>query len=98
MRPRGWLSVAAVAGVLLTACGLGGTGTGGARQTGVLTVAVGVDPDTMDPMRQTTTTVSNIVEMVVESLGKVDQNGKVQPDLATAWQEAPDALSWTFTL
>ena len=100
MRPhQWWLGVAAVASVLVTACGTTGTSTGvGSRQTNVLTVAVGVDPDTLDPMRQTTTTVQNIVEMVVESLVKVDQSGKVQPNLASAWQEAPDAMSWTFTL
>ncbi len=99
MRPLGWLGFAAVAGVLLTGCGPSGANIGASsRQTNVLTVAVGVDPDTLDPMRQTTTTVTNIVDMVVETLGRVDQSGKVQPDLASAWQEAPDAMSWTFTL
>ena len=88
-----------VAGFLVTACGTTGNGLGaGTRQTNVLTIAIGVDPDTLDPMRQTTTTVSNIVQMVIESLGRVDQTGKVQPNLATGWQEAPDAMSWTFTL
>jgi peptide/nickel transport system substrate-binding protein len=88
-----------VAGFLLSACGTGGNGAGvAARQTNVLTIAIGVDPDTLDPMRQTTTTVSNIVQMIVESLGRVDQTGKVQPNLATGWQEAADSMSWTFTL
>ncbi|HXM59183.1 MAG TPA: ABC transporter substrate-binding protein [Candidatus Dormibacteraeota bacterium] len=86
-----------VAGCVLAACGTGGSGRVAAR-TSVLTIAVGVDPDTLDPMRQTTTAVQNIVQMVVESLGRVDQDGKVQPNLASSWQEAPDALSWTFTL
>jgi ABC-type transport system substrate-binding protein len=88
-----------VAGFVLTACGTSGNGPGvGAKQTNVLTIAIGVDPDTLDPMRQTTTTVQNIVQMVVESLGRVDETGKVQPNLATAWQETPDAMSWTFAL
>jgi peptide/nickel transport system substrate-binding protein len=87
-----------VAGFLLTACGTGGPGAIGARQTSVLAIAIGVDPDTLDPMRQTTTTVSNIVGMVVESLGRVDKDGKVQPTLALGWQEASDAMSWTFML
>src|SRR3981081_4127338 len=99
MRPRRWFGAVMVAGSLLTACGTTGHGAGaGARQTNMLTIAIGVDPDTLDPMRQTTTTVQNIVQMVVESLGRVDQNGKVQPNLATGWQEAPDAMSWTFAL
>jgi peptide/nickel transport system substrate-binding protein len=93
------LGVVVVAGFLVSACGTGGSGSGlGAKQTTRLTLAIGVDPDTLDPMRQTTTTVANIVSMVVESLGKVDQTGKVQPNLATGWQEAPDSMSWTFTL
>jgi peptide/nickel transport system substrate-binding protein len=84
---------------VLTACGTSGSGAGNnGRQTQVLTVAVGVDPDTMDPMRQTTTTVSNIVQMIVQSLTTVDQTGKVQPNLAASWQEAADSMSWTFTL
>jgi len=98
MRPHRWLGALVVACCLLAGCGssanIGPTG----KQTRLLTVAVGVDPDTLDPMRQTTTTVTNIVQMVVESLGRVDQTGKVQPNLATAWQESADAMSWTFTL
>ncbi len=33
-----------------------------------------------------------------DGLTRVDQNLAVQPALATAWQVAPDGLSWTFTL
>ena len=92
----------AVAGVLLvvTSCaGSSGGGTsGGPKQGGTLTVAIGIDPDTMDPMRQTTTTVQNIVQMVVETLVRVDPDGKVQPLLATSWQPSSDGMSWTFTL
>jgi peptide/nickel transport system substrate-binding protein len=88
-----------VAGFLLMGCGTSGSGvSSGSKQTNRLTIAIGVDPDTMDPMRQTTTTVSNIVNMIVESLGRVDETGKIQPNLATAWQESADAMSWTFTL
>jgi peptide/nickel transport system substrate-binding protein len=91
------LVVAAV--TLVTACGAwGGSASNVSNMPSVLTVAIGVDPDTLDPMRQTTTTVSNVVQMVVESLGRVGADGKVQPNLATSWQEAPDALSWVFTL
>ena len=94
-----WLGAAVAVGFLLTACGTGGVGGQSAgKQTKVLTIAIGVDPDTLDPMQQTTTTVTNMVQMAVESLDRVDQDGKIQPSLATAWQESPDALGWTFTL
>jgi len=99
MAPKRSLGLAMVVACLVTACGTFTSGTkAGSGQSSVLTIAIGVDPDTMDPMRQTTTTVSDMVEMVVESLGKVGTDGKIQPNLATAWQEAPDALSWVFTL
>jgi ABC-type transport system substrate-binding protein len=87
--------------LLAAATGCGGAGAAQARPSGAdaeLRIAIGVDPDTLDPMRQTTTTVMNVVEMVVESLTKIDQDGQIQPGLATGWQEAPGGLSWTFTL
>jgi peptide/nickel transport system substrate-binding protein len=83
--------------LVLSGCG-GGGGTSGPKQGDKLTIAIGVDPDTLDPMRQTTTTVQNIVSMVVETFVRVDENGKYQPLLATSWQTASDGLSWTFTL
>jgi peptide/nickel transport system substrate-binding protein len=93
------LGIAMIAGFLLMGCGTNGSVvTAGSKQTNRLTIAIGVDPDTLDPMRQTTTTVANIVNMVIESLGRVDDTGKMQPNLATAWQESSDAMSWTFTL
>jgi peptide/nickel transport system substrate-binding protein len=83
--------------VVLAGCGGGGP-TGGPKQGDKLTVAIGVDPDTLDPMRQQTTTIQNIVSMMVETLIRVDQDGKLQPLLATSWQAATDGMSWTFTL
>jgi len=97
MGSRRALGIALAAAFALAGCGTGLT-PGKTVEPTALTIAIGVDPDTLDPMRQTTTTVQNIVQMVVESLDRVDQEGKVQPSLATGWQEAPDALSWTFTL
>jgi peptide/nickel transport system substrate-binding protein len=83
--------------VVLAGCG--GTSTSsGPKQGDKLTIAIGVDPDTLDPMRQSTTTIQNIVAMVVETLYTVDASGVVKPLLATSYQTATDGLSWTFTL
>src|ERR1700716_2270982 len=99
MRRPGLIGLVVAASVILAACGsTGGAASGTSRQTSMLTVAIGIDPDTLDPMRQTTALVGNVLDMVVESLATVDQEGKVQPNLATTWQEGPDALSWTFML
>jgi ABC-type transport system substrate-binding protein len=93
------LALVAAMTLLAAACGARQTGGGGAAGAGsVLKIAIGVDPDTLDPKRQTTTTVANVVQMVVESLTTVDQDGRVRASLATAWQEAPGGLGWTFTL
>jgi peptide/nickel transport system substrate-binding protein len=83
--------------LVLSGCG-GGGGTSGPKQGDKLTIAIGVDPDYLDPMRQQTTTIQNIVSMVVETFVRVDENGKYQPLLATSWQTASDGMSWTFTL
>ena len=88
-----------IAGVLLVGCGVQNQGSpGGAKQGGTLHVAIGIDPDTLDPAQQTTTTVSQIVDMVDETLVTIDRNGKVAPLLATSWTNGSDGLSYTFTL
>jgi ABC-type transport system substrate-binding protein len=100
MRRPGLLGLVVAATTMLAACGSNGgmASTIDSQQSSVLTVALGVDADTLDPMRQTTTSVSNVEQMAVESLATLDQNGKVQPALATAWKESADAMSWAFTL
>ena len=40
-------------------------------------IAVGVDPDTLDPVQLTTTTVGNIVDYVVETLTKLATDGSI---------------------
>ncbi len=61
-------------------------------------IAVGIDPDTLDPVGMTTTTVANIVDYVVETLVTIDQEGKPQPLLAKSWDISPDGLEYTFEL
>src|SRR5262249_43831174 len=99
MRRRGVLGILLVAGTMLAACGTaGGATTPTSRQTSMLTIAIGSDVDTLDTMHQTTALVENILGMVVETLTTVDDKGKIQPALATGWQESADGMSWVFTL
>lgn len=89
-----------LAGLLVAACGSspsGGQGSG-PKKGGTLTVAIGIDPDTLDPQAQTTTTASQIVLMMVETLVKINTQGQIVPGLATKWQAAANGLSYTFTL
>jgi peptide/nickel transport system substrate-binding protein len=97
---RRLLTVIAMAGVLAAACGQS-TSTpspSSSKQGGTLTVAIGVAPDTLDPMRQTTTTIQNIVQMAVQTLVQVNKEGQLEPMLATSWSHSSDGMTWTFTL
>ncbi len=61
-------------------------------------IAIGVDPDTLDPVQSTTTTVDNIIDYMAEPLVTINENGELIPALATAWEAAADGMSWTFDL
>ncbi len=60
--------------------------------------AVGVDPDTLDPVQMTTTTVANMVDYVVETLTFIDQEGKIRPGLAESWSMSSDGKEYTLKL
>ena len=76
----------------------GGLWAGPATAQSTFRIAVGVDPDTLDPVQMTTTTVANMVDYVVETLTFLDQEGKVRPMLAESWTVSPDGLQWTLKL
>lgn len=62
------------------------------------TIAIGTDLDTVDPVQMTTVAVMNIVNYGAEGLVKLDQDGTVQPSLATSWQTDPSGKMLTFHL
>lgn len=69
-----------------------------AKQGGTLTVAIGIDMDTLDPVGQTTTTVSNVVDMMCEPLLTIDQKGHLKALLAENWHVSKDAKTYIFNL
>jgi len=91
-----------LSGLVLAACGTGGGqqegSTSGPKHGDTLRVAIGIDPDTLDPAAQTTTTSSQIVDMMAETLVTIDEKGALKPLLATRWDQASDGMSWNFTL
>ena len=61
-------------------------------------IAVGVDPDTLDPLQLTTTTVGNMVDYMVEPLTQLAPDGSIRPHLAESWSVSADGLQYTFKL
>jgi len=94
------VAVLVLTGMAIAACGTGSQqqSTAGPKHGDTLKVAIGIDPDTLDPAAQTTTTASQIVDMMAETLTTVNEKGVLQPLLATKWDPSSDGLSWTFTL
>jgi peptide/nickel transport system substrate-binding protein len=94
-REVGFASVAVMALVLsAVASGYGGSDT---QTSATLRVAIGVEPDTFDPMRQTTLTVQNVVDEMTETLTRLNGN-RIVPGLATSWSVSRNGRAYTFTL
>ncbi|WP_222431959.1 ABC transporter substrate-binding protein [Leekyejoonella antrihumi] len=77
-----------------------GQASGGSAGTSsaAFNIAIGVDPDTLDPAQQTTSTIQNILDYDLQGLVTFDQSGKLEPLLATSWKTSADAKSITFKL
>ncbi len=89
MRRRSLTAVLAVLFALFAGAAL-------AQQT--FRIAIGVDPDSLDPAQGTTTTVDNVLDYVVQPLVTIDTSGKLVPDLATSWSTSADGKTLTFHL
>jgi peptide/nickel transport system substrate-binding protein len=94
-RHRCWIIIAsAVLGGLLAQA----SAVPPAAAAATFRIAVGIDPDTLDPVQMTTTTVGNMVDYVVETLTTIDSTGKILPMLAESWTASTDGTQYTFKL
>jgi len=94
-------AAAAALGILLSACTVSdpeAPSSGSGESGGTFSIAVGIDPDTLDPAGQTTTTVQNMVDYVVETLVTVDDDGTVKGKLADSFETSDDGLTVTLKL
>lgn len=66
------------------------------QASSTLRIALGVDPDTMDPTGQTNTTTQNMVDYLAETLVELQDDGTYAPGLAEKWETSADGKSWTF--
>ncbi|MEJ2288863.1 MAG: ABC transporter substrate-binding protein [Deinococcales bacterium] len=86
-----WLTGMAVAFLVLGSLGFAQN----ANRT--LKIGVGAPPVTMDPMGSDSDSNMSIVTNIFDALIQRDQQGKLQPDLATSWKNV-DPTTWQFTL
>ncbi len=63
-----------------------------------LNIAIGIDPDSLDPIKITTTLPGNITAYVCQNLVRTTGEGEVEPQLAKNWSRSADGLEWTFKL
>ena len=67
-------------------------------QSDIITMAIPVDPDGLDPHMTASASTFQITSNIYESLITVDENGEFIPALASSWKVSDDGLSITFTL
>lgn len=94
---RAAVACLAASGLVLVSCTTGGNDPS-AEADRTFDIGIGVDLDTVDPAQMTTTTVQNVVDYGVETLTKLDKDGKVQPRLAESWKTSSDGKVLTLTL
>src|SRR3972149_7285032 len=79
------------------------TGAAAAQQTqpqrgGTIVIALGSDPETLNPGITTGYAVGAITANVFSALIRLGPRGEVLPQLATSWEVAPDGKTYTFRL
>ncbi|HWA19180.1 MAG TPA: ABC transporter substrate-binding protein [Devosia sp.] len=64
-----------------------------------LRIGLALEPPILDPTAEAATAVDDVVyQNVFEGLTRIDDQGAVQPALATSWEISPDNLTYTFHL
>jgi peptide/nickel transport system substrate-binding protein len=70
-----------------------------AQSKDTLTLGITLEPPHLDPTAGAAAAIDETVYAnVFEGLTRIDQNGAVQPQLATEWSVSDDGLTYTFTL
>ena len=64
----------------------------------IITMAIPVDPDGLDPMLTAAASTFQITSNIYETLITVDEKGNLEPCLADSWSISEDGLSISFNL
>ena len=63
-----------------------------------LTIAIGAEPESLDPVRMTSAPAATVGEHVIERLIYMEEDGTLTPMLATSWSSNADSTVWTFQI
>ncbi len=63
-----------------------------------LTIAIGIDADTLNPQEQTTTLPQNMCDLIFDNLLYQEPSGKLHPRLAESHDVSQDGLTWTLKI
>lgn len=85
--------------VTLTLLAVGALTVSAAQQPGGrVVIAIGAEPDSLDPQKSATAVVNQVLRYAGDTLITKDLEGQYIPGLATSWEPSEDNLSWTITL
>jgi peptide/nickel transport system substrate-binding protein len=74
------------------------TGEAEAEAAEVVEVAIAGEPDSLDPHATSGTLTFQVLRNVYDTLVAPNQEGRIEPSLATSWETDPEELTWTFEL
>ncbi|MFO8065877.1 MAG: glutathione ABC transporter substrate-binding protein [Spirochaetia bacterium] len=63
-----------------------------------LTIAIGAEPESLDPVNMTSAPAATVGEHVVERLIYMEEDGSLVPMLATDWESNDEGTVWTFDI
>lgn len=94
-------TVAIVAAVVLAACGAAEEAAVAAPEPvtrDTLTIAIGAEPESLDPVNMTSAPAATVGEHVVQRLIYMEEDGSLSPMLATSWSANEDSTVWDFEI
>lgn len=100
-RPRPARGVVQTAFALMVVSACASCGNDANRDRGThqeIRIALPADVSSLDPNLATSSRDSNVLVNVFDGLYRIDQDGKIVPDLATNMSKSADGLTYTFTL
>ncbi|MFP4509559.1 MAG: glutathione ABC transporter substrate-binding protein [Spirochaetaceae bacterium] len=63
-----------------------------------LTIAIGAEPESLDPVNMTSAPAATVGEHVIERLIYMEEDGSLVPMLAESWSANEDSTVWTFNI